>query len=136
MSASLVGTSHLWHLTGTMTDLIYKICHRDDWDAAQKAGQFAGAGIDLTDGYIHFSTAVQAHETARLHFNDRDGLVVLSVKAALLGGNLKWEPSRGGEMFPHLYGPLALEAVVSIHPAPLGDDGVPQLGTLNDEATA
>lgn len=134
MSASLVGAHRLWHLTGTMTNLIYKICHSDDWVAAQNAGAFAGVGIDVADGYIHFSTASQAQETARLHFNGRDGLVMLTVDTAALGDSLKWEPSRGGELFPHLYGPLALEAVRSVRAAPLDPDGIPQLGTLGDEA--
>ena len=88
--------------------LIYKIASQDEWAAALASGQFDGAPIDLADGYIHFSTAEQAQETAAKHFAGRDGLLLIALEEALLGEALKWEPSRGGQLFPHLYRPLTL----------------------------
>ena len=109
---------------------IYKILAADAWAAAQRLGRFEGAGIDLTDGYIHLSTAAQAPQTARLHFAGQAGLVLLRIDAAMLGAALKWEPSRGGQLFPHLYGALDCTLVEAVTPAPLGADAVPQLGEL------
>jgi uncharacterized protein (DUF952 family) len=109
---------------------IYKILPRPQWSAAHEAGRFAGSGIDLADGYIHFSTAAQAGETARRHFAGQADLVVLEVEADDLGEALRWEPSRGGDLFPHLYGPLAAGLVRYVTEAPLGADGTPQLGPL------
>ena len=109
---------------------IYKILARDEWAAAQAAGAFAGSAVDLTDGYIHFSTGVQAAETARRHFAGQADLVVLEVEADDLGEALVWEPSRGGDLFPHLYGRLPIDRVQAVTDAPLGDDGVPTLGDL------
>jgi uncharacterized protein (DUF952 family) len=85
---------------------LYKIVDASAWDAAVRAGTFVGAEIDLKDGYIHFSTGAQAAETARRHFAGRDGLLLVAVEAQALGDALKWEPSRGGDLFPHLYGAL------------------------------
>ena len=110
--------------------LIYKILSRSEWQAAQQAGQFAGSAVDLADGYIHFSTAAQAGETARKHFSGQADLLVLTLEADNLGEHLKWEPSRGGDLFPHLYVPLALDQVIAVSEAPLGDDNVPRLGAL------
>ncbi len=104
---------------------IYKILSRDEWLAAQQAGTFAGSGIDRRDGYIHFSTAAQTQETARLHFRGQADLVVLEVDAAPFESALVWEPSRGGALFPHLYGTLATQYVTAVHPVPLDGDGVP-----------
>ena len=84
--------------------------------------------MDLADGFIHFSGADQARETARRHFQGQGDLMVLAVEAAALGANLKWETSRDGALFPHLYGPLDCRHVVDARPAPLGPDGVPDLG--------
>ena len=109
---------------------VYKILSAEAWAAAQRAGRFEGAGIDLADGYIHFSTAAQALETARLHFAGQAGLVLLRIDAARLGEALKWEPSRGGQLFPHLYGALDCALVEAAAPVPLDPDGVPQLGEL------
>ena len=81
---------------------VYKILHADAWAAAKRAGRFEGVAIDLSDGYIHLSTAAQAQETARLHFAGQTGLVLLRIDAGALGAALKWEPSRGGQLFPHL----------------------------------
>ena len=109
---------------------IYKILRREAWVAAQTAGTFAGSAVDLHDGYIHFSTAAQAEETARKHFAGQAGLVVLEIPAEILGPTLKWEPSRGGALFPHLYAPLDVRCVTAVHDAPLGADGVPVLKFL------
>lgn len=106
-----------------MTQVVYKICRADEWREAERAGAFRGAAIDLTDGYIHFSTGEQATETAARHFAGVSDLVLVAVAAAALGPALKWEPSRGGALFPHLYGVLTLDAVLWAKPLPLGDDG-------------
>ena len=89
---------------------IYKILPASLWTEAQRAGVFRGAAIDLTDGYIHFSTAEQAAETAAKHFAGQTDLMLLHVDADALGDALKWEPSRGGALFPHLYAELDVEA--------------------------
>ena len=86
--------------------------------------------MDLADGFIHFSGADQARETARRHFRGQADLMVLAVEAGALGGDLKWEPSRGGALFPHLHAPLDCARVIEARPAPLGADGVPDLGVL------
>lgn len=91
--------------------LIFKIIDAGTYGAAQKLGQFLGAEIDLKDGYIHFSTAEQVVETAQRHFAERHNLLLLAISAEALGADLKWEPSRGGQLFPHLYGPLAITQV-------------------------
>jgi len=106
---------------------IYKILARAEWEAALQAGRFTGSAVDLADGYIHFSTAAQAPETAARHFAGQDGLVVLEVEADDLGEALRWEPSRGGDLFPHLYADLEAKAVRRVLAAPLGADGLPQL---------
>ena len=102
---------------------IYKICTTEEWAAAVRAGAFTGSTVDLEDGFIHFSTAAQVQETARRHFAGQAGLVLVAVDAGRLGGALKWEASRGGDLFPHLYAPLPASAVVSVEPLPLGEDG-------------
>ena len=107
--------------------LIYKILPRTEWTAAIAAGRFEGSVVDLQDGYIHFSTAAQAAETARKYFTGQTDLVVLEVEGDNLGDALKWEPSRGGDLFPHLYAALAAEAVRAIHEAPLDSGGVPRM---------
>jgi uncharacterized protein (DUF952 family) len=95
---------------------IYKICPRTLWTEAEAAGVFHGMEVDERDGFIHFSTAGQAAETARRHFAGQDGLVLVAVEADALGPALKWEASRGGALFPHLYGPLPLDAVRGVVP--------------------
>lgn len=105
---------------------IYKILPRSEWTAAQAAGRFEGSAVDHEDGFIHFSTAAQAKETARRYFVWLKDLVVLEVEADDLGEALKWEPSRGGDLFPHLYAPLAAGDVRAVHEAPLDEDGVPE----------
>ena len=106
---------------------IYKILSRGEWEAALKARRFEGSAVDRADGFIHFSTAGQAAETARRHFRGEDDLVVLEVEADDLGPALIWEPSRGGELFPHLYAHLDTYLVRGVSEAPLDGDGVPAL---------
>jgi uncharacterized protein (DUF952 family) len=111
--------------------LIYKICSEALWRETERAGVFAGAAIDLEDGYIHFSTAAQAPETAARHFAGQGDLVLVAVAAEALGDSLRREPSRGGDLFPHLYGALRLDAVRWVRALPLGPDGrhvFPELG--------
>ena len=92
---------------------------------------FTGSEVDLRDGYIHFSSAAQLCETARLHFRGAQDLVALEVREEELGPSLRWEPSRGGTLFPHLYGLLAAEHVVAVYDAPLDEAGIPQLRFLD-----
>ena len=110
---------------------IYKILPRPDWEAAQAQRRFEGSAIDLQDGFIHFSTAAQARETARRHFAGQADLVMLVVEADDLGKALRWEASRGGDLFPHLYAHLDSFLVRDVTEAPLGPDGVPQIGALD-----
>lgn len=107
--------------------LIYKILPRSAWESALSAGRFTGSEVDLADGFIHFSTAAQAGETAARHFKGQPDLVVLEVEGDDLGEDLRWEPSRGGDLFPHLYGDLRAALVRRVLSAPLGADGVPVL---------
>lgn len=103
--------------------MIYKILRADEWSALQANGETTGAPIDVADGYIHFSTADQVVETASKHFAGADGLMLLAFDPDAMSGELKWEPSRGGALFPHLYGPLRLADHVWAKPLPLGADG-------------
>jgi uncharacterized protein (DUF952 family) len=109
---------------------IYKILTRPAWAAARAAGRFTGAAIDLQDGYIHFSTAAQAGETARRYFTGGGDLVILAVPAAALGPALRWEPSRGGDLFPHLYADLDCALITAVIDLPLADDGTPIMPDL------
>jgi uncharacterized protein (DUF952 family) len=102
---------------------IYKIVPASLWREAERAGVLRGAPVDLADGYIHFSTATQAEETAAKHFAGKNDLLLVSVEAETFGARLKWEPSRGGALFPHLYDALDLAAVTKVEPLPLGADG-------------
>ncbi|MCY1128523.1 DUF952 domain-containing protein [Frigidibacter sp. RF13] len=103
--------------------LILKIFRRPEWDVFRKAGETLGAPVDLADGYIHFSTPAQVTETAAKHFASESDLVLVAVDPARLGPDLKWEPSRGGALFPHLYRPLHLSDVVWDKSLPLGAVG-------------
>jgi uncharacterized protein (DUF952 family) len=106
---------------------IYKICEAAQWAEAERAGEFRGSTIDLADGYIHFSTAGQVAETAAKHFARMSGLVLVAVAADDVSSNLKWEPSRGGALFPHLYGVLPMAAVRWTKPLPLNSSGMHML---------
>ena len=102
---------------------IYKICTAAEWRDAERAGVYSGSAVDRRDGFIHFSTAEQATETAQKHFAGQRDLVLVSIDAEALGDRLKWEPSRGGALFPHLFGVLTPDAVLWVKPLPLGGDG-------------
>lgn len=110
--------------------LIYKLLDRAAWRAARSAGTFAGSPVDLADGFIHFSTAQQAQETAAKHFRGVADLMLLSVDPARLGAPLVWEPSRGGALFPHLYAAMPASAVVAERALELDAAGVPMIGAL------
>jgi len=102
---------------------IYKICPAALWREAERAGKFQGSAADLRDGFIHFSTAAQAAETAAKHFAGQHDLLLLRVDAGKLGARLKWEPSRGGALFPHYYGELDPASVIKADPLPLDAGG-------------
>lgn len=103
--------------------LIYKIFRRSEWDQFHAAGETAGAPIDLKDGYIHFSTAAQVAETAAKHFATESDLVLVAVNGEAIAADLKWEVSRGGALFPHLYRKLLQSDVVWDKSLPLGATG-------------
>ena len=103
--------------------VIYKIVTSEQWSSAQQQGEFLGAAIDLDDGFIHFSTGDQVQETVEKYFQGQLDLLIVAVDSDRLGQSLKWEPSRGGDLFPHLYGKLSLDAVISVDDLPLGKGG-------------
>ncbi len=109
-----------------MSDVAYKLVDRAGWEAAQAQGAYAGSAVDRADGYIHMSTGTQLAETARRHYAGRGGLLLVTVDLTRLGDALKWEASRGGELFPHLYGPLPLSAARTERGLAVGDDGRPR----------
>ena len=106
-----------------MSRMIYKIAPLALWREAETQGRFAGAPVDLADGFIHFSTADQVRGTAARHFAGQDDLVLVAVDEEKLGPALKYEVSRGGALFPHLHGPFLFDAVAWVRPLPLGPDG-------------
>lgn len=107
-----------------MPDLIYKIASGASFAPARLTGHYSGMTVDAADGYMHFSTAAQLAETLRLHFKGQSDLVLLAVRTADLGNDLVWEPSRGGQLFPHLYGgPLPLSSVEWDEPISVDMDG-------------
>lgn len=93
-------------------ELIYKIATRDVAESARAAGTFTGMPIDAQDGYLHFSTAAQLGETLRLWFKGQSDLAILAVRSHDMGSALRWEPSRGGQLFPHVYSTFPMSAVV------------------------
>lgn len=103
--------------------IIFKICGAAEWAQAARDGVFRGSPVDLRDGYIHFSTAAQVAETAARHFAGQNDLVLVAVDATALGRKLRWEPSRGGALFPHLYGELPVTAALWVNPLPLDNEG-------------
>ena len=103
--------------------LVYKILTAPQWEELDSVGEIAGAPVDLADGFVHFSTGAQARATAAKHFAGQEGLMLLAMEAERMGDALKWEPSRGGDLFPHLYGPLCRSDLVWARPLPLGADG-------------
>lgn len=115
-----------------MTTFIYKIAPETMWRKAEAQGSFNGAPVDIADGYIHFSTAEQVRETAARHFAGQDDLLLIAVDARQLGDALKWEPSRGGALFPHLYAALDPAIALWVKDLPLDADGqhiFPELDT-------
>jgi uncharacterized protein (DUF952 family) len=101
---------------------VYKICPRGLWQEAERSGVFRGSDDDRRDGFIHFSTAAQVAETAAKHFSGQTDLLLVRINTATLGDGLRWEASRGGALFPHLYGDLDLAAVAQVDALPLGPD--------------
>ena len=113
-----------------MAKTIYKIVPASLWRQAQAAGIFDGAPVDHADGFIHFSTGAQLRETAAKHFAGQVDLLLIAIDDAVLGEALRYEPSRGGALFPHLYAPLEFSAVDFVVPLPLGPDGIHQFPDL------
>jgi len=107
-----------------MAQMIYHMCRGEEWAAAKAVGIYRGSSQDLADGFIHFSTKDQIVESARRHRSGQAGLVLISVDAALLGERIHWEPSRGGDLFPHLYGSLYVYESANVEPLPIGPDGL------------
>lgn len=103
--------------------LIYKIVSKSAWADATATGTFRGAEVDIKDGFIHFSAAAQVKETVQKHFAGQRDLLLVSFDDADFGERLKWEVSRGGDLFPHLYDVLPVKLAHSVHDLPLGDDG-------------
>ncbi|MGK6319827.1 DUF952 domain-containing protein [Sphingomonas sp. DT-204] len=106
-----------------MTVTAYKVLTAEQMAALEQGGSFAGAPVDLADGYIHLSTARQLTETVDRHFAGQEHLHVAAVDLEALGEAIRWEESRGGQLFPHLYGPLPLDAVIAYSPLERDDDG-------------
>lgn len=103
--------------------VVYKICDKEEWAAASQAGRYRGSADDRRDGFIHLSTAGQVAGTLAKHFAGRRDLLLIAFEAADLGDGLRWETSRGGDRFPHLYGDLLPERARSVVPLDLGGDG-------------
>ena len=103
---------------------IYKIVPRQMWNEAQAKGVFDGAPVDHADGFIHFSTKAQVRETAHKHFSGQHDLLLVTIDGQKLGPALIYEPSRGGDLFPHLYGPLPLSAVIAVDELPIDANGL------------
>lgn len=104
---------------------VYKICPRAAWDAACLSGHYTGSEDDARDGFIHLSAAHQVAATAAKYFRGRPDLVLVAIATTRLGHDLAWEPSRGGELFPHLFTPLPVTAALSVTQLTLANDGVP-----------
>ena len=109
------------------TTIVYKICTRAEWVEACRAGAFAGSADDTRDGFIHLSARHQLAGTAAKHFRRQADLVLVAFEAERLGPKLVWEPSRGGDLFPHLYAELPTSAALWVKPLALRPDGVPAL---------
>jgi uncharacterized protein (DUF952 family) len=105
--------------TGLRVYFLYKIMSEQEWETAQAQGIYEGSEVDRKDGFIHLSAAHQVRTTAQKHFSGRTDLLLVSVLEKNLGKNLKWEASRGGDLFPHIYGPLQPDAISEVVPLPL-----------------
>lgn len=108
-------------------EFLYKIASAESYDAAIASGRFTGMPIDIADGYIHFSTAGQLRETLALHFRGQSGVIVFSVRTYDAGAGLRWETSRGGQLFPHLYGAFPMSAVGDMTKVDVDSDGAVDL---------
>lgn len=106
-----------------MEETVYKIVPAALWSSVPPGGRFGGSALDLRDGFIHFSTSAQVRETSARHFAGATDLLLVAVSTEALGPALRWEPSRGGDLFPHLYGDLPPDAVRWVKPLPLGAAG-------------
>jgi uncharacterized protein (DUF952 family) len=104
---------------GSKVPVLYKIMSRRDWETAQANGLYEGSEVDRRDGFIHLSAARQVRATAQKHFSGTADLLLVSVAEEALGQGLKWEVARGGDLFPHIYGTLPLNAVIAVIPLPL-----------------
>lgn len=120
-----MANSHFYDREETVTpqDIIFKICDQTLWSDAEKLGRFDGAEIDITDGFIHFSTAEQLASTLSKHFAGRKGLALIAVDGKVLGEKIVYEEARGS-LFPHLYGPLSIENVLWVKPLALDGNGM------------
>ncbi len=107
--------------------VIFKIATANAWRDAGRTGWYLGSDADRRDGFIHLSAAHQVAETAAKHFAGETDLLLIAIDAARIGPGLKWEPSRGGDLFPHLYGPLSTSAALWTVALPLGQDGIPSV---------
>jgi uncharacterized protein (DUF952 family) len=103
--------------------IVYKIAPRDSWDAGLPGGRYDGSLDDLRDGFIHLSTAAQVRATAEKYFAGQEGLIIAAIDVARLGASLKWEASRGGDMFPHVYGAIESSMVIWTKPLAIAGDG-------------
>ncbi len=110
-----------------MTTVAYKIMTEDEFAQLRRDAVFHGAPVDLADGFIHLSSGSQLLETVERHFSGRDGLVIVAADLAALGEAVRWEPSRGGQLFPHVYGPLPIGAVLASGPLERSADGALKL---------
>lgn len=106
-----------------MSARIYHVCRAAEWEAALASGHYRGSSQDVADGFIHFSDAAQVVASVAKHRAGQDGLVIVEVDAAELGDSLRWEPSRGGQLFPHVYGGLPIGSATRVAKLPLGADG-------------
>lgn len=107
--------------------MIFKIVGRDAWASACREGIYRGSPDDRRDGFIHFSAPAQLRGTAAKHFREQADLVLVAFDEKVFGNALVWEPSRGGDLFPHLYGTVSTKVAIWEKPLPLGADGVPQI---------
>lgn len=107
-----------------LPDIVYKIVGMEEWDVAIENGSYRGSAVDVADGFIHFSTAAQVRETARKHFSGRNDLLLVSVATAPMARHYKMEPSRGGDLFPHLYAQLPVSNAIEWEELPLDESGV------------
>ncbi len=113
--------------TTQQSEIVYKLLTRADWEAAVKTGAYEGSSDDKRDGFGHLSAAHQLGGTAAKYFRNQQDLLLVAFRCSELGAQLKWETSRGGDLFPHLYAALPAKAAVSVHELELDQDGVPIL---------